>query len=214
MATRYPLRMATGILSGVIDVEDWLLANSEHLPHGEEEAQTIINQLNHLHSGLTTTSCGRILDAVSAILDICRERTYQGEPAMKLESTATHGSNVLKLEPEIRDGILNTTKIACAVFEAKDGLSAADLAYSAQSYLAKGLAQLAVEAAQKTGINAIGFSGGVACNKHITLTIKRQIEENGFKFYVHSVLPAGDGGISFGQSLAVAISPDYIETDL
>jgi len=210
LATRYPLRMAAGILRGVaVDVEDWLLANSKHLPHGKEEAQTILKQLDSEHSPPTTTSCGRILDAVAAILDICHERTYQGEPAMKLESVATHGHDALKLEPETKSGILNTTNIVRAVFEAKNKLSAANLAYSTQSYLAKGLARLAVEAAQKTGINTIGFSGGVAYNKNIMLAIKKHVEKNGVKFYVHEVLPAGDGGISFGQTLAVAISDDY-----
>ncbi|MFQ6068374.1 MAG: carbamoyltransferase HypF [Candidatus Bathyarchaeia archaeon] len=205
LATRYPLRMAAGILSSVVDIEDWLLANSKRFPHGKEEVKTIINQLNSKHFFLTT-SCGRILDAVSAILGICCERTYQGEPAMKLESTATGGCDVLNLKPEITGDVLNTRNIIRAVFEAKDKFSAADLAYSAQSYLAKGLAQLAVEAAQKRGINAIGFSGGVAYNKHITSAIRRHVEGNDIKFYVHEAVPAGDGGISFGQAFGAAIS--------
>lgn len=205
LATRYPLRMAAGILSRIGDIEDWLLANNRWLPHRKKEAQTIISQLDSKHSFPTTTSCGRILDAVSAILGICHERTYQGEPAMKLESAATHGCDVLKLAPEITNGILNTTNMLWAVFEARGKFSSADLAYSTQAYLAEGLAQLAIEAAQETGVKAVGFSGGVAYNKYITLTIKRHIEENGFKFYVHEILPAGDGGISFGQTLAAAI---------
>ncbi len=207
LATRYPLRMAAGILGDTVAVEDWLSKNSKHLPYREKEAQTIINQLCSKHSSsLTTTSCGRVLDAVSAILDICYERTYQGEPAMKLESAASHGHDVLKLEPEIASGILNTTEIARAVFEAKDSFSTANLAYSAQSYLAKGLAQLALEAAQETGVNAVGFSGGVAYNEHIMLTMKKHVEQNGVRLYVHHTLPAGDGGISFGQALAAAMS--------
>ena len=125
---------------------------------------------------------------------------------MKLESTAIHGHDILKLEPDTTGGILNTTNLVLAVFEAKDTLSAPDLAYSTQSCIAKGLAQLAIEEAQKTGVNSIGFSGGVAYNKHIMLAIKRRVEENGVRFYVHKALPAGDGGIAFGQALAAAIS--------
>ncbi len=125
---------------------------------------------------------------------------------MKLESMATRGRDVLKLEPEIMGGVLNTTSMVLAVFEAKDKFSAADLAYSTQCYFAKGLAQLAIKAAQKRGVTAIGFSGGVAYNKHITLTIKRYVGENGIQFYVHEAIPAGDGGISFGQTLAAVNS--------
>ncbi|MGB9135091.1 MAG: carbamoyltransferase HypF [Candidatus Bathyarchaeia archaeon] len=209
LATRYPARMAAGILKDTVDVDDWLLTHSEGFPHGEEEARAMINLLNSTRTHATTTSCGRILDAVSAILDVCHERTYQGEPAVKLESAAVHGRDVLKLEPQVSNGILNTTCMVQAVFESKDRLSTADLAYSAQSYLGKGLAQLAVEAARKLGVDAIGFSGGVAYNKHIALVMRRDVEESGIRFYVHEALPAGDGGISFGQALAAAISINH-----
>ncbi|MFP3985475.1 MAG: carbamoyltransferase HypF, partial [Candidatus Bathyarchaeia archaeon] len=209
LATRYPLRMAAGILNDTANIDEWIMENSKHLPYGREEAQTIITQLDRERFHMSTTSCGRILDAVSAILNICHKRTYQGEPALKLESAATLGRCVLKLEPKIIDGVLNTTDIIRAVFEAKDKNSSADLACSAQSYIAQGLAQLAIDAAQRTGTKTIGFSGGVAYNKHITLTIKKHVEKNGFKFYVHESVPAGDGGISFGHAVAAAISSIY-----
>lgn len=206
LATRHPLRMAAGILNDEADLEGWLSANSEHFPHGEEEARTILNQLKGKRINATTTSCGRVLDAVSAILGLCYERTYQGEPALKLESVAIHGKDALKLEPEISDGVLKTTNLVQAVFEAKDRSPIEDLAYSAQSYLARGMAQLAVETVQRTGGDAVGFSGGVAYNKHIARAIKEHVEASGVRFYVHEALPAGDGGISFGQALAAAIS--------
>jgi len=184
------------------------LANNQYFPYRKKEVKTIINQLDSTLSLPSTTSCGRVLDAVSAILGICYERTYQGEPAMKLESVATCGYDVLKLELKITGGNLETTSMVWSIFEAKDELSAADLAYSAQSYLARGLAQLAVDAAQRTGIKAVGISGGVAYNKYITSTIRKRVEESGIKFYVHETLPTGDGGISFGQALAAAIQAD------
>jgi len=206
LATRYPLRMAAGILHSTVDIEEWLLSNSNRFPHGVKEVETVIKQLEK-GSVLKTTSCGRLLDAVSAVLDICHERTYEGEPAMKLESTATKGRDVLKLEPEFTSNTIDTTILVREIFCHRHNHSAADLAYSAQSYLAKGLAQLAVEEAERLGVKAIGFSGGVAYNEHIAGTIKNIAEKNGFKFFVHSLVPPGDGGISFGQTIAVSFLP-------
>lgn len=128
---------------------------------------------------------------------------------MKLESAAVNGRDVLKLEPEISNDILNTTIIVQAVFEARNKLPVADLAYSAQSYLAKGLAQLAVRAAQRLGVDAVGFSGGVAYNKHIALALRKNVEESGIELLTHEALPAGDGGISFGQAFAAGVSMGY-----
>ena len=83
----------------------------------------------------------------------------------------------------------------------KDRVSVADLACSAQSYMARGLAQLAIQEAEKLQVRHVGFSGGVAYNEHITATMRKTVEEAGFKFLVHNKIPAGDGGTSFGQSI-------------
>jgi hydrogenase maturation protein HypF len=205
LATRYPIRMAAGILHQTADIKNWLFANSTNLPHGKAEAEIILKQLESNEPLLKTTSCGRILDAISAILGVCSERTYEGEPAMKLESVAINGKDVLKLQPKFEKNVLNTTFLVKEVFEQRNKFSNADLAYSAQSYLARGLAQLAVEQAELLGVRHIGFSGGVAYNEHMTSTIREIIGKNGLKFVVHEKLPAGDGCISFGQAIAASL---------
>jgi len=203
LATRYPLRMAAGILNKATEVREWLLSNSAHFPHGKEEIEVILQQLKRA-SMIETTSCGRVLDAVSAVLGICFERTYEGEPAMKLESAAIHGRNILKLEPIIEDGILNTTVLVHEMFKGRGAYSIGDLAFSAQHYLAQGLAKMAVHEAQRLGIGVVGFSGGVAYNEHITQTIRKVVEKNRLRFIVHESVPPGDGGLSFGQAAATA----------
>jgi hydrogenase maturation protein HypF len=208
LATRYPLRMAAGILSKAVDIEGWLRSRSRFLPHGEVEASLIAEELRKGRAPIWTTSCGRVLDAVSAILDICQERTYEGEPAMKLESAALKGRDALNLEPKIiGDNILDTTYLALEIMEGLGRPKIADLAYSAEAYLARGLAQIAVEKADELDVEEVGFSGGVAYNEHITQTMRKIIEENGLKFLVHRLVPPGDGGISFGQSVAAAYHP-------
>jgi len=205
LATRNPLRMAAGILQGTTDIDEWLLSKSKYFPHGEREVEIVLKQLGR-HSGLKTTSCGRVLDAISALLGICYERTYEGEPAIKLESVALKGKDVLNLEPEIEGGTLDTTTLVERIFALRDRYSVANLACSAQTYLAQGLAQLAVKEAERLNVTNIGFSGGVAYNEHITQRIQEEIEKNGFKFFVHERVPPGDGGIAFGQAIAVAFS--------
>jgi hydrogenase maturation protein HypF len=200
LATYYPLRMAAGILHKKVDVSEWLFTKSHHLPHGKKEAEVIVKQLER-GSAAETTSCGRVLDAVSAMLGICYERTYEGEPAMKLESTATKGKDRLNLAPQIEGKVLDTTFLVNEIFNNKDKVSVADLACSTQSYLARGLAELAIEEAKKLNVKYIGFSGGVAYNEHITVTIRKAVEKAGFRFLVHNKIPAGDGGTSFGQAI-------------
>jgi hydrogenase maturation protein HypF len=200
-ATRYPLRMAAAILNKKVNVAPWLLQNAGHLPHGETEAKLILNQLGQASGTVETTSCGRVLDAVAAVLGICHERTYEGEPAMKLESAATKGKDALKLKPIIKGDSLDTGQLLLEVFENRDRLPKADLAYSAHAYLATGLASMAVEKAKENSVRTIGFSGGAACNEILASIMRETVEAAGMRFLVHEAVPAGDGGVSFGQAV-------------
>jgi len=202
LASRYPLRVAAGILSRAnLNVEGWLMQNSSRLPFGETEVQLIVNQLSKGLGITETTSCGRVLDAVAAVLGVCYERTYEGEPAMKLESAALDGKDKLNLKPIVHGVELDTKSLLRAIFEERGKISVKDLAYSAHSYLARGLATLAVEKAQTLGVKNVGFSGGAACNQVLTEIMRGAVEKAGLQFLVHEAVPAGDGGVSFGQAV-------------
>jgi hydrogenase maturation protein HypF len=189
-----------------IDANSWLIQNSTHLPHGKVEADLIQSQLESGRGIVETTSCGRVLDAVAAVLGICFERTYEGEPAMKLESAALNGKGTLNLKPIVHGEVLDTTNLLRAIFENKQKASTADLAYSAHAYLARGLAGIAIEKAQELGVDAVGFSGGAACNQILTEVMRRAVEAAGLRFLVHEAVPAGDGGVSFGQAVVGGFS--------
>ena len=207
LASRYPIRIAAGILQKAgVNIEEYLLQNSKHLPYGETEAKLVLNQLTKGASITQTTSCGRVLDAVSAVLGVCYKRSYEGESAMKLESTALKGKDTLKLKPILHVDVLETTNLLRTVYENKEKMSTADLAYSAHAYLAKGLAELAVEKATAEGVKTVGFSGGAACNQILAQLMRETVEAAGLRFVVHEAVPAGDGGVSFGQAVVAEFS--------
>jgi len=189
-----------------VDVEPWLMQNAARLPFGEAEANLILGQLGKGVGAVETTSCGRVLDAVAAVLGVCYERSYEGEPAMKLESEALKGKDVLKLKPVLHGETLETACLLRLIFEKKAEFSAGDLAYSAHAYLAKGLGSLAVEKAMVLGVKNVGFSGGAACNQILAKVMRRTVEDAGLRFLVHEAVPAGDGGVSFGQAVVGGFS--------
>ncbi len=207
VASRYPLRVAAGMLAKAgVKVEPWLMENRAHLPFGETEANLILNQLGKNSAAVETTSCGRVLDAVAAVLGVCYERSYEGEPAMKLESAALRGKDVLKLKPILHGETLETASLLRLIFEHRVEYSTADLAYSAHAYLAKGLGSLAVEKAMVLDVKNIGFSGGAACNQILAKVMRKTVEDAGLSFLVHEAVPAGDGGVSFGQAVVGGFS--------
>ena len=60
---------------------------------------------------------------------------------------------------------MDTSYLIGSIYDSLGRFSAADLAYSAHAYLAKGLGQLAIQAANEKSVKNVGFSGGAACNQ-------------------------------------------------
>jgi hydrogenase maturation protein HypF len=87
------------------------------------------------------------------------------------------------------------------IFENREKHSRADLAYSAHTYLAKGLATLAIEKALENNIKIVGFSGGAAYNEILALIMRKIVEHAGLRFLIHKSVPPGDGGLCFGQAV-------------
>ena len=155
-----------------------------------------------------TSSTGRVLDAAAALLGICRERTYDGEPAMKLESFAI-GGRARPWEPDFfTEGsgeVFSTRSLfrnALTEYLGSDRETMQDLrdiAASFQFNLARGIAGLAIHTAEDRGLRKVALSGGVAYNRAIRETIRDEIVSSGLEFVMNPEYPLGDGCISFGQ---------------
>ena len=204
LATRYPIRMVAGILRDEPNIQDWLNANRAHLPHGSAEVPIIRRQIDR-GEFVWTSSCGRVLDSIAALLGICYERTYEGEPAMRLEAYSRGGTDKLNIKPEVTGGIINTTSLIRTIYDQRMKISVSDLAFSAHAYLARALAEVAVALAEEEGIQTVGFSGGVAMNEIITTRIRKIVAHAGLQYVGNSIVPPGDGGISLGQAFLSSI---------
>ncbi|HIH97489.1 MAG TPA: carbamoyltransferase HypF [Thermoplasmata archaeon] len=203
LAAYYPLRMTGGMLNKFVEKEEltkWLNRRRHYFPHEKEEIGLLIKQLEN-EEFLPTTSCGRVLDAVSALLGVCHYRSYEGEPAMRLEAAAVGGEQILKLKPQIEKKEIKSTPLMEEIWKKRGACRVKDLAYSAEDYLAESFATAAVEKAMERGVGNIGVTGGCACNNHLVKTMKNIIEDSGLNFFQHRLLPPGDGGVSFGQAL-------------
>jgi hydrogenase maturation protein HypF len=209
LATRFPERMLYGILPEQ-DILDLLASRGL----SEVETGVLKKQVATGFNVAMTSSTGRVLDAASALLSICRERTYDGEPAMKLESAAAGG------KPELWDLVFPRrgdaeTLSSRALMEAAlarlqeapvgDRHAVQDIAASFQYNLARGIAHLAINAAQKNGMKTVALSGGVAYNHMIRETIRREVTEASLTCLISRDEPLGDGCVSFGQCVYAGV---------
>jgi hydrogenase maturation protein HypF len=216
LATRFPARMVAGILRGALDLpeleqilKDFCLSGFRQ---GDREISVVLRQLERGVNIFWTSSCGRVLDAVACLLGICCERTYEGEPAIKLEAAAVGGDpDRLRLETSIKSvngmNVLDTSHLLVDIIDAvRNSVSRKQIAAAAQRALAEGLAEIAIDVASAKDIKIVGGSGGVFYNRAITAAVRKSVEEAGLRFIQHELLPPGDGGISVGQAVVAAHS--------
>ena len=198
LATKYPIRMLLSILKD----EELIKNYANQFKYGEMEIGNIFKQLDKGINVGMTTSTGRVLDSVSAALEICNERTYEGEASMKLESAAYYSTTDLELPLIIKDNVLNTTEIVKeAVNLYLKGHKKADIANAVQKTVAIGLSEIAINCADKKGLVDIGATGGVFYNEAITDACKNHIESNEYNFIQHKNTCCGDGSVSLGQAI-------------
>ncbi|OPY26646.1 MAG: Acylphosphatase [Methanocella sp. PtaU1.Bin125] len=209
LATKFPLRMVAGILHGAMDdgrIKKILVDRG--MP--DIEAGVILRQVQTGVNVAYSSSAGRVLDAAAAVLGVCLRRTYEGEPAMKLESAALGGDpGSVKLRCDLidRDGMrfVDSRALLKSVVEALEaGQSRRDIAAATQDVLARTFAEQACQLARDAGVNAVGFSGGVAVNAAICAAVEDVVGANGLKFVTNHRLPCGDGGVSLGQAVLAA----------
>ena len=198
VATKYPARMLASILKDNDLINNYV----RYFKYGEMEIKNIFKQIDAGINVGITTSTGRVLDSTAVALEICHERTYEGECSMKLESAAYYSTKDLEIPAIIEGNTLNTTEILREVVNLyHSGEKKADVAAATQRAVATGLSELAVKAASKKQINNIGATGGVFYNEAITNTVKNYIESNGFEFIQHKNTCAGDGSVSLCQAI-------------
>ena len=205
LASYYPLRALMGVLSKLYPVEEVQEVIRKHCPraieslkYGEVEFNVILNQLTRGINVSYASSTGRILDAFSVLLNVAYRRTYEGEPAMKLESLALKGKNDLGFRVPVEGETIKIEELFIQALESR--ANPADIAYSVHLALGRAFGEIAIEKAGEFGVRAIGISGGVAYNELIVKTIRKMVGAKGLKFYSTYEVPRGDNGINVGQA--------------
>ena len=154
-----------------------------------------------------SSSFGRVLDALSCYLGICCKRTYDGEPAMKLEKYLAMGKPRYSFDAAVKHNVVNTVDLFRQLDEQisknPSDSEKADYAYSFVKAIVDSLVSIAADYAEKHDVKTIGLSGGVSYNIPITEMVEKIVKKNGFNLLVHNRVPNGDGGISIGQNVIV-----------
>jgi len=156
-----------------------------------------------------TSSCGRLFDAVAALIGIRREVNYEAQAAIELEM-AMAGSEEkqgypIKLISEGNGWIIGTQPLFTALVEDLGrNVSTAAISQRFHNGLVEGFVELATLLQKKTNLDRICLSGGTFHNIYLSQQLEARLSAAGFQVFTQKEVPSGDGGLSLGQALVAA----------
>lgn len=149
--------------------------------------------------------CGRLFDAISAILGVCQENTYEGQAAIELGEIALKSPEKdLKesypyaitgdtiLPGEILEGIIKDTM---------NGIFAETVSAKFHNTLVNIICDTTGRTSAHTGLKKVMLSGGTWHNEYLLRATIKTLRMEGFQVCFHRHVPTNDGGIALGQAM-------------
>ncbi len=206
LAIKKPYRLAIAYLHR-------LLGSVPDLPFArdvsEEEQEIIIQQLDQGINTPLTSSCGRLFDAVSALLNVRKAITFEGQAAIELEMLSRqngdaqgYGYGLAKHDGmwEVRVGPL----LEAILNDIGSGVPVQEIGLRFHETIARLTRDVVVRAARETGISRVALSGGCFQNRLLLRRTMPLLREAGLEILLHRQVPCNDGGISLGQAAIAA----------
>ena len=162
-----------------------------------------------------TSSMGRLFDAAAAILGICGQATYEGEPAIELEAAAWRALGSESICPTGNMASFSVTESSrpddCHVLNSRPlfeallegigaGVPAGRLALDFHVAVAHASARIANEICAREGLDTVVLSGGVFMNRLLLQLLTRELKSAGLTVLVPHTVPVNDGCIAYGQA--------------
>jgi hydrogenase maturation protein HypF len=206
-AVRQPWRMALSYLRDAFGphVPAELLRFPGVMPRQIELVDTLLAK--RLQT-VETSSCGRLFDAVAALLGLATEVTFEGQAAIALETAAARAPasynpapypfDLSSFDPTILD--LRSTIRAIAA-DRTAGTPVEEIAARFHRTLAAATVEICCRIRKADALNHICLTGGTYQNHILFVTVVLELRRNGFAVSFHSQVPANDGGIALGQAV-------------
>ncbi|WP_291318895.1 carbamoyltransferase HypF [Desulfonatronospira sp.] len=168
--------------------------------------ETLLRQM--LDQGINSplsSSCGRLFDAVAALLGLVRKISYEGQAAVILEKTqdpAETGCYFIPVKRSSQGILLDTLTLFDQICsDRRKNISPARISRKFHLSLARALSDWAGDASRDTGLYTVALSGGVMQNLTLAGELAGQLRQAGFKVLTHVLLPPNDACISLGQAV-------------
>lgn len=144
-----------------------------------------------------TSGAGRLFDAVSALLGLCAEETFDSEAPMRLESIINCETD--EYYPFQMGKSITFKETFKALLEDFPMQNISLISAKFHNSIARIILQASERIRKETSLNKVVLSGGVFQNKYLLEKALYLLRRSGFEIFTNHLVPSNDGGISLGQ---------------
>jgi hydrogenase maturation protein HypF len=205
LAIKKPYRTAIGYLLSLGIEPDKKLPLMKYFD--EQELGIIKDQLENGINTPLTSSCGRLFDAVAALMGIRGIIEYEAQAAIDLEMLASKAINETAHYPFsiTRQDDIKVIKVHDLLAAIQNDLHNRTprprIAARFHNTIALMILEMCQKISPKTGLTGVALSGGVFQNRLLLRKVIPLLENSGLEVYTHRQVPCNDGGISLGQAV-------------
>ncbi|MCB0949141.1 MAG: carbamoyltransferase HypF [Mycobacterium sp.] len=175
----------------------------------DREARMLAAQFATGTGCASTSSMGRLFDAVSALAGVRQVVAYEAQAAIELEGVARDadgdpGRYAFTLDEAHCPAVIDPAPVLAAIVaDLRDGVSAALIGARFHCAVADLIVAIAVSdgALNDGAAQAVALSGGVFQNTLLFRLARDGLRDRGFTVITHHRVPPNDGGIALGQLL-------------
>jgi hydrogenase maturation protein HypF len=207
-AVREPWRMAMSYLYQAEGDAAFTLDHQVTRTLPEYERALFAQMLKRGINSPLSSSCGRLFDAVAALLNLRHSVSYDGQGAIELEALAElhedgkEGSYSYRIAPD-KEGPFQldfSPMFPELLANIAAGIPPATMAYRFHQTVATVATDACLLIAAVTGLDRVILSGGVFQNRLLSEMIYTLLSRKGLNVFSHRLVPPNDGGIALGQA--------------
>jgi hydrogenase maturation protein HypF len=168
---------------------------------GERRLRAVERMMATGTNTVMTSSCGRLFDAVAALIGLRTEVNFEGQAAIELEAIVEPSCEE-RYEFDIGGEELDFRAMMEAIV--KERAAPSVVAARFHNTLAAAIHEMCLRLRRESGTGRVCLSGGTFQNMRLLGLVARALRGSGFALFLHRKVPPNDGGIALGQAVIAA----------
>ncbi|MCE5284589.1 MAG: carbamoyltransferase HypF [Pelosinus sp.] len=204
-AVANPSHTALSYLYHILGHDGLVLAKALLPRLTNNDITTLEMQLDQSLGVYNTSSCGRLFDAVAALLGLCTTVSYEGQAAMLLEAISykndctPYGYELLGEHYPYQLAVNKAIKEI--LLDVRNGVAKEIIGGRFHATVSEIIVATVSRLSHEKECRQVALSGGVFQNRILIESVMKGLKNKGIDVFIQRKVPTNDGGLALGQAL-------------